>query len=143
MHNADEVIVTLSALKSLGVRISIDDFGTGYSSLSYLKRFPVDALKLDRSFVKDLPEDTDDAAIARAVIILAHSLGLDVIAEGVETQTQLAFLAANGCDVAQGYYLSRPIPPAQFAQLLAQHRRLDGECSTASNPLRQPESAAD
>jgi diguanylate cyclase (GGDEF)-like protein len=124
MHNAEKAIVTLGRLKALGVRISIDDFGTGYSSLSYLKRFPVDALKLDRSFVKDLPGDAEDAAIARAVINLAHSLDLDLIAEGVETEAQLAFLAANGCDAIQGYYFSRPLPVDQFAQWLVQRPRL-------------------
>src|SRR6266545_2816148 len=110
MHNADEVIVTLSALKSLGVRISIDDFGTGYSSLSYLKRFPVDALKLDRSFVDGLPDDPNDAAVSQAVIAMAHSLGLKVIAEGVETKAQRTFLARHGCDELQGFYFARPLP---------------------------------
>jgi len=124
MHNAEKAIVTLGKLKALGVRISIDDFGTGYSSLSYLKRFPVDSLKLDRSFVKDLPADAEDAAIARAVINLAHSLDLDVIAEGVETESQLAFLAANGCDAIQGYYYARPLPVDQFTQWLTQRPRL-------------------
>jgi diguanylate cyclase (GGDEF)-like protein/PAS domain S-box-containing protein len=138
MHNAEEAIVTLSGLKSLGVRLSIDDFGTGYSSLSYLKRFPVDTLKIDQSFVKDLPADADDAAITRAVINLAHSIGLDVVAEGVETQAQLAFLAANGCDIAQGYFLSRPIPPAQFTSLLSRHESAPA-CALCTDSFALPQ----
>ena len=134
MHNPEDAIVTMRALKALGVRISIDDFGTGYSSLSYLKRFPVDSLKLDRSFVKDLPDDADDAAIARAVIHLAHSLELDVIGEGVETRRQAEFLAAAGCDIAQGYYFSRPLPAVQFTQLLA-HGIAGGEAPVALGSL--------
>ncbi len=138
MHNAEKAIVTLGRLKALGVRISIDDFGTGYSSLSYLKRFPVDSLKLDRSFVKDLPGDAEDAAIARAVISLAHSLDLELIAEGVETEAQLSFLAANGCDAIQGYYFSRPLPVDQFRHWLAQRPRLRAHQHTRA-PQAAPE----
>jgi EAL domain-containing protein (putative c-di-GMP-specific phosphodiesterase class I) len=97
----------------LGIGIAIDDFGTGYSSLSYLKRFPVDTLKLDRSFVTGLPINTEDASITRAVITMAHSLGQKVVAEGVETEAQRAFLAEQGCDEMQGYLFSRPRPAAE------------------------------
>ncbi|HEY8025904.1 MAG TPA: EAL domain-containing protein [Burkholderiaceae bacterium] len=118
MNSADETIVKLRELKALGVTISIDDFGTGYSSLAYLKRFPVDALKIDRSFVIGLPQDADDAAIARAIITLAHSLRLKVIAEGVENNEQRQFLAALDCDQMQGYLLSPPVPAQEFIALL-------------------------
>jgi len=109
MQNADEAIVAMGRLKALGVRIAIDDFGTGHSSLSYLKRLPIDVLKIDRSFVTGLPATENDASITKAIITMAHSLGLKVIAEGVENRQQLAFLAENGCDEVQGYLLSRPV----------------------------------
>jgi diguanylate cyclase (GGDEF)-like protein/PAS domain S-box-containing protein len=123
MVNPDEATRTLEYLKSLGVRISIDDFGTGYSSLGYLKRFPLDALKVDRSFVRDVTTDPDDATITRAVITMAHSLGLKVIAEGVETESQLAFLVENGCDQVQGYYLARPQPAEECTRDLIERER--------------------
>jgi EAL domain-containing protein (putative c-di-GMP-specific phosphodiesterase class I) len=118
MQNPQATMAVLEKLVALGVRIAIDDFGTGYSSLSYLKRFPVDTLKIDRSFVKDLPENGEDASIARAVITLAHSLGLSVVAEGVETPAQRQFLANEGCDEMQGYLLSRPVPASACEALL-------------------------
>jgi diguanylate cyclase len=118
LEHAEQVIVTLKGLSSIGVQLSIDDFGTGYSSLSYLKRFPIDKLKIDQSFVHDVSSDPDDAAIVTAIIAMARSLSLTVIAEGVETADQLAFLKALGCNRAQGYYFSRPLPAPEFAQLL-------------------------
>jgi diguanylate cyclase (GGDEF)-like protein/PAS domain S-box-containing protein len=113
MSDPQEAARTLEYLKSIGVALSIDDFGTGYSSLSYLKRFALDALKIDRSFVRDITADANDAAITLAVISMAHSLGLKVVAEGVETREQLAFLARHGCDLIQGYLLARPLPAEQ------------------------------
>ncbi len=120
MQDAEASIATLKALKRLGVRISIDDFGTGYSSLSYLKRLPIDTLKIDRSFVHDLNTDPNDAAIASAIIAMAHNLKLQVIAEGVETPEQRAFLEAHHCDMLQGFLFSGPLPAEQLAALLAE-----------------------
>jgi EAL domain-containing protein (putative c-di-GMP-specific phosphodiesterase class I) len=108
----------LDALSAIGVGLSIDDFGTGYSSLSYLKRFPVDIIKIDRSFVRDVPQDADDAAIIAGIIALAHSLRLEVVAEGVETEAQLTYLRGQQCDLLQGYYLSPPVRPEAFAELV-------------------------
>jgi diguanylate cyclase (GGDEF)-like protein/PAS domain S-box-containing protein len=119
IQHSREVMGRFQALEDMGVRISIDDFGTGYSSLSYLKRIAVHQLKIDQSFVRDIHSDPDDAAIVSAIIAIAHSLGLEVVAEGVETSEQLAFLRSLGCDAAQGYYFSKPLPPEEFAQLLA------------------------
>jgi len=124
MRDVDKSLVTLKKLKELGVRISIDDFGTGYSSLNYLKRFPVDTLKIDRSFVSDIAVDQDDAAIVKAVISLAHILNLRVVAEGVEEEEQCRFLMENGCDEVQGFHFGRPEPYDAFAQCW-QH--IDGE----------------
>ncbi|MGZ8268772.1 MAG: EAL domain-containing protein [Burkholderiales bacterium] len=118
MVNTEDAVRTLEYLKSLGLKLSIDDFGTGYSSLAYLKRFPIDALKIDRSFIDEITTDVGDATITRAVIGMAHNLGLKVIAEGVETQAQIAFLSANGCDEAQGYYFARPQPAAEAVKWL-------------------------
>jgi diguanylate cyclase (GGDEF)-like protein/PAS domain S-box-containing protein len=118
MDNAEALIATMRELKSLGVRLSIDDFGTGYSNLGYLKRFPLDALKIDRSFVSGIGTD-DDGAIAATVVTLGHSLGLHVVAEGVETEVEMEFLRDMGCDIMQGYLIGKPMMPEQLAALLA------------------------
>jgi diguanylate cyclase (GGDEF)-like protein len=120
MQNAAEAVLTLEQLAKMGVHISIDDFGTGYSSLSYLKRFPLQTLKIDRSFIRELNQDPDDAAIVSAIIALAHNLRLKVVAEGVETEEQLAFLRLLGGDEYQGFYSSKPLPAAEFEHLLVQ-----------------------
>ena len=109
MHDVNVVLGTLQELAAMGMQLSVDDFGTGYSSLSYLKRFPVDRLKIDQTFVRDILTDPDDAAIVKAIIGLAHALDIKVLAEGVETAEQMHWLRANGCDEAQGYYFSRPL----------------------------------
>jgi diguanylate cyclase (GGDEF)-like protein/PAS domain S-box-containing protein len=118
MVNPEAAVAILCRIKALGMRLSVDDFGTGYSSLAYLKRFPLDALKIDRTFVRDLPDDADDAAITKAVIRLAHSLSLKVVAEGVENIAQLRELEQYDCDEIQGYYVSWPLPAAACAALL-------------------------
>ena len=110
MQDVGAAMRILDSLKQLGPSIAIDDFGTGYSSLNYLKQFPIDVLKIDRSFVDGLPAGEQDGQIARAIIAMAHSLGLSVIAEGVENQAQLDFLRKHGCDEVQGFYLGRPMP---------------------------------
>jgi EAL domain-containing protein (putative c-di-GMP-specific phosphodiesterase class I) len=118
MQDVDRAIETMKELRALGVRLSIDDFGTGYSSLSALKRFPVERLKIDRSFIQDLPGDEDDCAVASAVISLGQKLNLRVIAEGVETEAQVAFLRENNCDEMQGYCYSRPVGADAIPALL-------------------------
>lgn len=124
MKDMEGTIDTLNKLHEMGVRLSIDDFGMGYSSLSYLKRFPINTLKIDQSFVRDITTDADDAAIAATIVTLGHSLKLNVIAEGVETAQQLALLRDMKCDEMQGYYFSRPLPAAEMEKLLQQERRL-------------------
>jgi len=124
MRNPDAALRTMHRITELGVRLSIDDFGTGYSSLSYLKRFPVEKLKIDRSFVRDIHTDADDATIVGAIAALAKKLDLSIVAEGVETTEQLAFLVSLGCDECQGYLFSRPRPADEFAVLLRTDRTL-------------------
>jgi len=136
MHNTEAVLGAMDELHAYGVVFSMDDFGTGYSSLSYLKRFPIDTLKIDQSFVRDIPRDPDDAAIARAIISMAHSLGMKVIAEGVETAQQLAFLRVNRCNSMQGYYFSRPIAAGALARLLQKDRRLKSAPGKARRPAK-------
>jgi len=118
MHNAERLIDMLCAIKAQGVQISVDDFGTGYSSLSYLRRFPVDRLKIDRSFVQDILLDQDDGTIVRTIIALGHNLGLKVVAEGVESADQVVYLRDNGCDELQGFYYGHPMPAADFEHMV-------------------------
>ena len=118
MHHAEETVAILKRLDEMGVHLAIDDFGTGYSSLSYLKRFPIHSLKIDRSFVRDISTDPDDAAIVTAIVAMARSLNLSVTAEGVETEEQAAFLRSLACHQAQGYHFGRPMPAAEFAARL-------------------------
>jgi EAL domain-containing protein (putative c-di-GMP-specific phosphodiesterase class I) len=121
MEDPERVISILKEIQGLGVSIAIDDFGTGYSSLSYLRQFPIDVIKIDRSFVKDISGDAKDAVIANAIIKLAHSLGYKVLAEGVETAVQSNYLQGQGCDLVQGFFFGRPVPAMEFEQVL--HRR--------------------
>lgn len=118
MKDPDKMVVTLTRLKEIGVRISMDDFGTGYSSLSYLKRFPFDNLKIDKSFINDIPTDAGDVTLVLTIIAMAHNFNLKVIAEGVETQAQLSFLTQKNCNEIQGYFFSRPLPAQEIEQLL-------------------------
>jgi EAL domain-containing protein (putative c-di-GMP-specific phosphodiesterase class I) len=119
IQHEEKIIKKLNALKDMGILISMDDFGTGYSSLSYLKKFPIGELKIDRSFIKDVTKNPDDAALVDAILSMARSLKLKTVAEGVETLEQLMFLVEHKCEVIQGYYFSRPLPPESFAALLA------------------------
>jgi len=114
LSDVEDAIVKMEALRGAGVRFALDDFGTGYSSLSYLKRLPLDQLKIDQSFVRDVLEDANDAAIVRTILALAHSLDLVAVAEGVESEGQRQFLLANGCTVFQGYLFGRPAPVETF-----------------------------
>ena len=118
MDNPERAIQTLRQLKSMGISLAIDDFGTGYSSLGYLKRFPIDNIKIDRSFIKDIPRNNDDAIITRTIVDMTHNLRLRAVAEGVETEAQMAFLRQHGCDEMQGYYFSRPLAEDAFFALV-------------------------
>jgi len=120
IENIEETIATMSALNEVGVKLSLDDFGTGYSSLQYLKKLPLDQLKIDQSFVRDIATDNSDKAIVKTIIAMAHSMNLDVIAEGVETEEQRQFLMDNGCFHFQGYLFGKPVPIEQFEALLNQ-----------------------
>lgn len=128
MHDADASLTVLQRLSDMGVDLSIDDFGTGYSSLMYLKRLPANELKIDRGFVRDLEQDSDDAAIVSAIVALGQALGLRIVAEGVETDMQQDFLTRLGCDSLQGYLLGQPVPAEQFMGKL----RAMGEESNAA-----------
>jgi EAL domain-containing protein (putative c-di-GMP-specific phosphodiesterase class I) len=122
MADAEHTLQVLNRLFALGVRIAIDDYGTGYASLSYLKHLPADELKIDRSFVQHMTTDVADQAIVRSTVNLAHSLGMYVVAEGVEDQATWNLLATLGCDIAQGYYLSRPIPSQDLERWLSERK---------------------
>ncbi len=135
MRNVSETITALNNFKEMGICISVDDFGTGYSSLNYLKRFPLDTLKIDRTFVKDIPGNEDDVTITTAIIVMAKSLGLDVVAEGVETEDQLEFLRQQGCNKAQGYLFSEPLPADKMADMLRGQNRNRGKDSAKSGTL--------
>ena len=136
MSNAERTIGVLTNLKALGIKIAIDDFGTGYSSLAYLKRFPIDKLKIDIAFVRDITVNPDDAAIALAIISMAHSMKMQVIAEGVESRAQMAYLRRHRCDEIQGFHFSRPIPPREMAEMLVSNRALPAE-PESTEPGRQ------
>ena len=118
MQREEETVAMLHILRAMGIRLAIDDFGTGYSSLSYLKRFPIDVLKIDKSFVDDLPFDADDMAIVTAIIAMGQALGFQILAEGTERIEQIEFLKEKGCTMYQGYFKSRPVPAAEFEKLL-------------------------
>jgi EAL domain-containing protein (putative c-di-GMP-specific phosphodiesterase class I) len=118
MLNVEKAVQVLDAIQSRGVRLAIDDFGTGYSSMSVMKRFPIDTIKIDRSFVRDLPENSEDIAIARAIIDMGKALGLTVVAEGVETHEQKEFLREHACDEIQGFLVSKPVPADQIGELV-------------------------
>ncbi|MDD5156898.1 EAL domain-containing protein [Sulfurimonas sp.] len=122
MHNPQMAISIMNNLYEQGIRMSIDDFGTGYSSLSYLKKFKIYKLKIDQSFVRDISTDEEDKAIVSAIIQMAHSLGLETIAEGVETIEQLEYLREQGCNEIQGYFYSKPLLPEQFKIFSEQHK---------------------
>jgi EAL domain-containing protein (putative c-di-GMP-specific phosphodiesterase class I) len=142
MKEPDEAIKKLNELKQMGVTISIDDFGTGYSSLNYLKRFPIDTLKIDKSFVREISTDPDVTAIVTAIITLAHALKLNVIAEGVETEEQFKFLRSLGCDEVQGFLFGRPISADEFTALLIERSRISSSRNYETNPLPPPEGIA-
>lgn len=127
MAYTEDSINTLQTLKTMGLKLAIDDFGTGYSSLSYLKRFPVDKLKIDQSFIRDIDHDPEDAAIAAAVIVLAKTLGMEVIAEGVQSRDAFQFLKSHHCDQIQGYLFSPPLSAEKFARILEDEKRLELE----------------
>jgi EAL domain-containing protein (putative c-di-GMP-specific phosphodiesterase class I) len=122
MQSLPELVVHLGEIARMGVRLSLDDFGTGYSSLGYLKRLPLHRLKIDRSFVRDLPGDAEDEAIVLATLSMAHALGLEVVAEGVELAAQRSFLADQGCDHIQGWLVARPMPAENFPAWWHQHQ---------------------
>ena len=138
MHNVERAVSVLTNIKKLGVRLAIDDFGTGYSSLAQLKRFPIDTLKVDRSFIREITHDPGDRAITEAIIAMGKTLSLTIVAEGVETPEQKAFLRGRGCDEMQGYYFSTPVRPEEFAALLRQqglHPKLPGSITHSSGSM--------
>ncbi|MEK6538720.1 MAG: EAL domain-containing protein, partial [Nitrospirota bacterium] len=132
MKDEEKLIKKLCAIKDTGVRLSIDDFGTGYSSLSYLKRFPIDVIKIDRSFVMEITSNPDGAAIVQTILAMAHTLKLRVVAEGVEKLEELIFLREHGCEEMQGYYFSKPVPLSEFEELLRSGKKLQTNYITVS-----------
>jgi EAL domain-containing protein (putative c-di-GMP-specific phosphodiesterase class I) len=132
MKDEEKLIKKLRAIKDTGVRLSIDDFGTGYSSLSYLKRFPIDVIKIDRSFVMEITSNPDGAAIVQTILAMAHTLKLRVVAEGVEKPEELMFLREHGCEEMQGYYFSKPVPLSEFEELLRSGKKLQTNQITVS-----------
>jgi EAL domain-containing protein (putative c-di-GMP-specific phosphodiesterase class I) len=137
MANAEQSISTLTQIKSLGVNLAIDDFGTGYSSLAYLKRLPIDTLKIDKEFVGDITTDPDDEAITATVITMAHSLGLDVIAEGVETPGQLEYLREQRCDEVQGNLISPPLDPERMLRFLLDRKAASAGAAERRGDVRE------
>ena len=133
MSNAEHTIAVLNNLKQLGIKVAIDDFGTGYSSLAYLKRFPIDKLKIDIAFVRDITNNPDDAAIALAIISMAHSMKMTVVAEGVESRAQMAYLRRHRCDEIQGFHFSRPLPAQEMAAMMLANRALPPELETSES----------
>ena len=129
MSNPEESIAILEELSRMGVLVSVDDFGTGYSSMSYLRRFPIDKLKIDKTFVAEMDTRADDASIVQAIVSLAHGLRLKVVAEGVETQAQLEALKGLGCDQYQGYFCSPALPAAEFERLIRQQMARETQAS--------------
>jgi EAL domain-containing protein (putative c-di-GMP-specific phosphodiesterase class I) len=121
MQSPERAAKVLTDIKSLGVRLAIDDFGVGYSSLAQIKRFPIDTIKIDRSFIRDIPQDAEDNAITETIIAMGKTLSLTVVAEGVETAEQLKFLRERGCDQMQGYYFNKPMAAGEFAGLVRKH----------------------
>lgn len=136
MQNVERAMRVLKAIKGLGVMLAIDDFGTGYSSMSLLKKFPIDVLKIDRSFVREISNNSEDQAIADAIIALGRALDLTIVAEGVETAEQEAFLRAHHCDQIQGYLISKPVPPDKFAAFMANHTLAELKAQAAKATLR-------
>lgn len=120
-HNPARMVAILTEIKNMGVRLAIDDFGTGYSSLAQIKHFPIDTLKVDRSFIRNVPEDSEDQAIIEAIISMGKTLSLTVVAEGVETQEQMNYLKEHSCNEMQGYYFSKPVAAEKFADLSKAH----------------------
>jgi EAL domain-containing protein (putative c-di-GMP-specific phosphodiesterase class I) len=137
MANPEQSVPLMQCLKDIGVSLSLDDFGTGFSNLSYLKRFPVDRLKIDLSFVREITTDPGSLAISEAIITMSHSLNMQVVAEGVENEGQLQLLGSRQCDLMQGFFYSPPVPAEAFARLLKEDRRLDYVPRPAATPGRR------
>jgi EAL domain-containing protein (putative c-di-GMP-specific phosphodiesterase class I) len=138
MHDKEAAVTALQQLKDIGVVLTLDDFGTGYSSLSYLKEFPIDVIKIDKSFINDVASSVDGASLTRSIISMAESLHMTTVAEGVETEEQLSFLNINRCDRMQGHYFSRPLPVSEMNALLGARTRLPWDSCRRVQPRRIP-----